>query len=139
MFGGTEATRKFISEKEAEWKWWSAAEELNRPQVAITVLNKDALFEVGKPENGLNIRIRTRWNSVRQTLKSEAVHLEQLKVDGEVVKAELVNVGRGPRLSDSYYLFKWGEPSKGVHKIEAVVKDVRKGTLQSYSQTFVQD
>ena len=139
MFGGTEATRKFILEKEAEWKWWSAAEELNRPQVAITVLDKDALFEVGKPENGLNIRIRTRWNSVRQTLKSEALHLEQLKVDGLAVNAELVNVGRGPRLSDSYYLFKWGEPSKGLHKIEAIVKDVKTNSLQSYTQTFVQN
>lgn len=139
MFGGTDGVRKFISEKEADWKWWNAADESNRPQAMITVLNKDALFEVGKPENGLNIRIRTRWNSARQTLKSEAVHLEQLKVDGQVVNAELVNIGHGNRLSDSYYLYKWGDPSKGAHKIEAIVKDIHTNATQTYTQTFVQN
>jgi prenyltransferase beta subunit len=138
MLGGTDAARKFISGKESEWKWWNG-EKLLRPQAVITVIGKDDPFEAGKPESGLNIRIRTRWRSVRQALKSEAVKLEQLKVDGIVVKAELVNVGRRNPPSDSYYLFKWGEPAKGTHRIEAVVRDISTNETITYTITYIKN
>lgn len=139
MFGGTEATRKFISDKEAEWKWWGAVDKLIRPQVAIMVISKDDIFEAGKPETGLNIRIRCRWNSVRQALKSPAATLTELKIDGNVVNTEEVVVGRRNPPADAYYLYKWGNPAKGVHKIEASVRDIRTNAIETYTTSFVQN
>lgn len=136
MLGGTIAARSFISSKEYDWKWWGPADKLHRPQAAITILSKDDLFEAGKPASGLNIRIRTRWNSVRQTLKSPAVELDRLVVDGNEVKADPVTVGRGAAFIDAYYLYQWGEPAKGEHTIEAFVEDVHSGKKYTYTQTF---
>lgn len=140
MFGGTEAARKFITSKEASWKWWSTIDKHKRPQAAITVLNSASLFEVGKPDTGVSIRVRTRWNTVRQDLKAAAVQLEQLMVDGQVVKAyEVVKKGYSGRPADVYYLYKWGDPSKGEHIIQAMLKDIKTGAFYSYIQRYTQD
>jgi hypothetical protein len=140
MVGGTADAIKFISSKEADWKWWNTPDKLIRPQVAITVINKDDLFEAGKPETGLNIRVRCRWNSVRNTLKTSAATLQQLKVDGKVVIAEeIIKKDKKDMPSDAYYLYQWGNPAKGSHKIEATIKDVNTKFLQTYSQTYFQN
>jgi prenyltransferase beta subunit len=140
MLGGTEAARIFITDKEADWKWWCTPAKLIRPQVAITVIGQDDLFETGKPESGLNIRVRCRWNSVRQTLKSPAVTLEELKVDGKVVVAdEILKKGYRDLLVDAYYLYEWGKPAKGKHLIEVTIKDLNTNALQKYNQLFFQD
>ncbi|HXH98763.1 MAG TPA: prenyltransferase/squalene oxidase repeat-containing protein [Sphingobacteriaceae bacterium] len=137
MFGGTNATRKFLSNNESRWKWWSAQNITNRPQAAISILSSADIFEAGKPEIGLNIRVRTRWNSVRETLKAAAVELVELKVDGKRVDVESVQTKGRRDIVDSYYLYKWGNPSAETHKIEALVKDVKTNVTYQYSQTFV--
>jgi hypothetical protein len=88
----------------------------------------------------LNIRVRTRWNTVRQTLKSAAVTLQQLKVDGKIVSFEEVikKSPRGEGTADVYYLYKWGTPSKGLHQIEATVKDLSTNAVKTYKETFIQ-
>jgi len=140
MLGGTEAARKFITAKEADWKWWSAPNKLNRPQVAVTVIDQDDIFEAGKPENGVNIRVRCRWNSVRQTLKSAAVTLQELKVDGKVVVAdEIIKKGYRNLPVDAYYLYKWGKPAKGKHLIEATIKNIDTNEIQRYTQIFFEN
>jgi prenyltransferase beta subunit len=140
MLGGTEAARKFITQKEADWKWWSAPDQLIRPQVTITVIGKDDIYEAGKPESGLNIRVRCRWSSVREALKSATATLQELKVDGQVVTAEeVIKKGRKDSPVDAYYLYKWGNPDKGKHLIEATVKDLNTNTVQTYKQTYVQN
>ena len=140
MFGGTKAAREFITAKEADWKWWSVPNRLIRPQAAITFITKDDAFEVGKPESGISIRVRCRWNSVRQTLKSPAVVLEKLVIDGQTVKAEeLIIKGRRGDVSDAFYIYPWGNPAKGRHQIEVTVKDLKTNTTQTYKQTFVQN
>lgn len=140
MFGGTKAAREFITAKEADWKWWSAPNRLIRPQAAITFITKDDVFEVGKPESGISIRVRCRWNSVRQTLKSPAVLLEKMVVDGQTVKAEeLIIKGRRGDVSDACYIYPWGNPAKGTHQIEVTVKELKTNTTQTYKQTFVQN
>ena len=137
MLGGTTAARAFISAKENDWKWWGPADKLHRPQALITVLSKDDLFEAGKPASGLTIRVRTRWNSLRQTLKSAAVVMDRLMVDGMEVKVDSVTVGRAAAFNDAYYLYQWGEPVKGGHTIEAVVRDVQTGKTYIYNQNFI--
>lgn len=140
MFGGTEAARKFITVKEADWKWWSAPNKLIRPQAAITVITKDDSFETGKPERGVIIRVRCRWNSIREALKSPATTLQELKVDGKIVDTEeVVEKGRRDSPVDAYYLYKWGIPNKGKHLIEATVKDINTNAIHHYTQIYVRN
>ena len=135
MLGGTAAARKFISEREKDWKWWDEKNNLKRPLAAITVVGSSDLFEAGKPDEFYNVRIRTRWNSVRQALRSPAVVLEELRVDGKVVETRLVNVGR-TRPSDSYYLYSWRNPSKGTHTIVARLRNLKDNKALEYSTTY---
>lgn len=140
MFGGTEAARKFIASHESEWKWWTGPEKTNRPLAIITVVNKNDEFEAGKPESGLNIRVRCRWKTVRQILKEPIVTLQQLKVDGKVVDVkETVEKDRRNGPADAYYLYAWGQPAKGKHTIQATVKETSTNAVQTYTQTFVQN
>lgn len=140
MFGGTEAARKFVAANEAGWKWWNAPDQSVRPQVAITVIGKDDALEAGKPESGLNIRVRTRWMSNRETLKAPAVTLQQLKVDGKAVavKDTVIKTKRNT-IADAYSIYNWGNPAKGTHKIEALIQDVLSKATQTYTETYVQD
>ncbi len=135
MLGGTSAARKFISDREKEWKWWDDNNNPDRPLAAITVVDSNDLFEAGKPDEFYNIRIRTRWNSIRQALRSPAVVLEELRVDGQVVETRLINVGRA-RPSDSYYLYHWTNPSKGTHTIVAMVRNLKDNEPAVYSTTY---
>jgi prenyltransferase beta subunit len=140
MLGGTEAARKFITEKEADWKWWSTADKLIRPQVAVTVIGKDDVYEAGKPESGLNIRVRCRWNSVREALKTPVATLLELKVDGQVIAVkDTVIKNKRNLIADAYYLYIWSNPAKGKHQIEATVKNLSTNTVQTYTQTYVQN
>lgn len=137
MFGGTAPTRKFIAENEDEWRWWDAGNETSRPQAIITLVYKEDKFEEGRPDSGVNIRIRTRWNSVRQTLLAEAVVLERLSINGKTVHAEqIVKKNKGGAPSDAYYLHKWDQPAKGTHRIEAVVKNIQSGRLYTYTYLY---
>ena len=140
MFGGTEPARKFISANEADWKWWSTSNTLIRPQVAITIISSDDRFETGKPDKGVAIRVRCRWNSMRQTLKSPAIVLEKLVVDGKTVNTEenVIKSRRGV-ISDAYFIYQWGQPANGIHQIEATVKDVRTNVSRSYKKVFIQN
>jgi prenyltransferase beta subunit len=140
MLGGTEAARKFITSKESAWKWWGAPDKLIRPQVTITVIDKDDKYEAGKPESGLNIRVRCRWNSVREALKTQAVTLQELKLDGQIVAAKdtVIKNKRG-LIADAYYLYIWGTPAKGKHQIEATIKNLITNVVEKYTQTYVQN
>jgi hypothetical protein len=42
-------------------------------------------------------------------------------------------------IADAYYLYIWGNPAKGKHQIEATVKDLSTNTVQTYTQTYVQN
>jgi hypothetical protein len=140
MLGGTDATRKFISSKKSAWKWWSSPDKLIRPQVAITVVDKDDKYEAGKPESGLNIRVRCRWNSVREALKTPAVTLQELKIDGQIVAArDTVIKNKRGLIADAYYLYVWGTPTKGKHQVEATIKNLNTNAAEIYTQTYVQN
>ena len=139
MLGGIDAARSFIKQNEAEWKWWSDPTHLNRPEVAITVIRCNDMFEVGKPEEGVNIRVRCRWNSANQNLKFAMNALQELKVDGRVVKAEEVILKQKRDTPiDAYYLYKWGTPTNGTHLIEATVRNLKDNTVNTFSLSYIQ-
>lgn len=136
MLGGTEDARSFIRSNEKDWKWWEGKEAV-RPLGIITVLDKNDKFEEGRPDEGVNIRVRCWWNSVRQALKHPVAELIQLKLDGKIIKPELVKKeARRGGVSDSYYLYTAKDISRGEHRVEAVFKDLRTGRTEKISRDF---
>lgn len=140
MLGGTPAARKFFSENSTNWQWWDNKEHANRPWAAITILTPRDTFDVARPEKGLAIRVRCWWNSVRQSLKSPAVRLEQLKVNGIIVDPKLVTLKtRNGDTSDAYYWYPVENPEKGEYRIEATLKKVDDSSVKVVNQTFNQN
>lgn len=141
MLGGTMAARQFITFNEKNWRWWKDKEkETTRLWAAITVVHREDSFEVARPEKGVNIRIRCRWNSIRESLKAPLVGLQQLTVDDAVVTPELISTkNRRGDVADAYYIYSMPDPSKGTHQIKAVVKNLKTGAAKTMTVSFVQN
>ncbi len=141
MLGGTMAARQFITSNEKNWKWWQDPKK-ETPQLwaAITVVHPNDSFEVARPDKGVSIRIRCRWNSVRETLKAPLVELQQLTVDDVIVTPELITKkNRKGDIADAYYVYLLPVPSKGTHRIKAVLKELKTGAAQTMTTSFVQN
>jgi hypothetical protein len=138
MLGGTEETRKFIFAKQDSWKWWNNnTQETSRPWAAVTVLLPTDTFEVGRPDKGVNIRVRCWWTGTRQVLAKPMVALQELKIDGRVVEPELVSTkARNGDIADSYYLYQWQQPSPGNHTIETKLRHLSNNTVKTMSTEY---
>src|SRR5699024_6244682 len=110
-----------------EWKWWSnEPDQLNRPWAAITVLEPSDSFEVVRPEQGVNIRIRCWWLASTSGLKSQITKLKELRIDDQLVEPEPIqDKGRRGRLGDSYYLYKMPNPIEGKHVVSATLINLK--------------
>jgi len=120
------------------WKWWQANDSTSCPLAIITIIGKDDELETAKPAAGFNIRVRCRWNTVRQVLKTPAVTLQQLLVDGKPVEAkETILKANRNGVADAYYLYTWGQPAKGRHTITAIVKQLSSNKTENITKTFI--
>lgn len=138
MLGGAAGVQSYFHSMQDTWKWWKEeATGLNIPWAAITVITKKDSFEVARPENGVNIRVRCWWNSIRQALKEPVVTLEALKIDNVVVKPEYVELkDKRGGLTDSYYLYSVQKPLSGKHVIEATLKNVPDNAIRKMTKTY---
>lgn len=141
MLGGTTAARQFIASNEKNWKWWhDTKKEALQQWAAITVVHREDSFEVARPEKGVNIRIRCRWNSVRESLKAPLVELQQLTVNDAIVTPELITTkNRRGDVADAYYVYSLSDPSKGTHRIKAVLKELKTGAAKTMTTSFIQN
>lgn len=138
MLGGTVAARKFISAKEADWKWWNdGARNINRPWAAMTLITKNDSFEVARPATGVNVRIRCWWNSIRQALKNPIVVLEKLTIDNAAVKPEYKEIkNKRGGIDDSYYLYFMEHLPEGKHVAEATIRNLKNNEVRTIRQDF---
>ncbi|WP_169472260.1 prenyltransferase/squalene oxidase repeat-containing protein [Pedobacter hiemivivus] len=140
MLGGTIAARAFITKNQNSWQWWDNKDMALRPWAAVTVLTPGDQFEVGHPDKGMAIRIRCWWNSTRQSLKSPAVALQKLEMDGKSIEAKLVTLkARNGDTSDAYYLYSVEDLPKGNHVITVTLRNIADGTVKIVSKSFKQD
>jgi hypothetical protein len=141
MLGGAEGVQLFVRSQQDKWKWWQGDAKLDQPWAAITAITNRDSFEVARPVNGVNVRIRCWWNSVRQALKEPFVTLENLKIDNVEVKPEYVEKkdNRGGAIADSYYLYSLQKPSKGKHVIEATFKNLKTNSVRKINKSFFYD
>ncbi len=128
MLGGTMAAREFIASRQKSWQWWDKNESAMRPWAAVTIITPEDKYEAGRPPKGVAVRVRPWWNSVRQSLRTPAVELEKLEIDGQVVEAKLVTVkARNGDVADSYYIYQMEESPTGSHSVKATLKNLRNG------------
>ncbi len=140
LLGGASGVQDFVREHEAEWKWWGEnPEDLQRPWASVAALTPRDAFEVGRPEQGVAIRVRCWWEGRMQRQKP-VVELVSLTVDGQAVTPEPVQrhgaaaakkdaksskaaKAAGP-LVDCYHIYRIAAPAPGKHVAAAVVRKI---------------
>jgi hypothetical protein len=115
LAGGSEVVRRFVREREHEWRWWDdAGNQARRPPGALTVLRPGMKFEAGAPEAGFALRLRL-WqeNTGRGVPDEPRAELLGLTVDGRPAEPHLEETKQ-----DRYYLAAL-EEAPGDHEAEA--------------------
>jgi hypothetical protein len=136
VHGGNAAARKFVMDRHAEWRWWQElgpqpAAPAVRPGVSIAVLTTADTFEAGRPEAGVTLRIRRRWQCTAQGMpKTPEAELVSVTVDGKPVEAKQVRVPvQGKKtpagIADEYYIVALPDLPAGKHVAKAVVKAMK--------------
>lgn len=139
ILGGAPGVQKYILSHQDEWKWWgNEPDKLNRSWAAITVVKPSDSFEVARPEEGVNIRIRCWWRASTSGLKQQVVKLKEMRIDNVLVKPEYVEKkGRRGRLTDAYYLYKIPHPSKGKHTVHVTLVNIENGSERMMTMPFM--
>jgi hypothetical protein len=138
ILGGAQGVQSYVLGKQDKWKWWQdGTVELNQPWAAITVISARNSFEVATPANGVNLRIRCWWNSIRQALKEPVVALESLTVNHVAVKPEYVEIkdNKGV-ISDSYYLYAIPGITNNKYVVEATLKNLVSNQVRKSTKIF---
>jgi prenyltransferase beta subunit len=136
MLGGAPGVQQYILSQTKKWKWWNDDNtELVRPWAAVTVINHADSFEVASPDTGVVIRIRPWWDTNKQIMKSALVTLEQLLLDDQPVDAVYVeSKDKKGAITDSYYLYKITNPSKGHHTIKLTLRNAKNSQIKTMTE-----
>lgn len=122
IHSGSDEITAFIKGRELDWRWWDNP-DIGRPMVSLVAVRPEDELEMGRPEEGVNLRIRTAHrNTNHGVLKEPLSDFEALWVNGEQVEPEVVSVPsrRSPdSLEDQYRLY--SIPSNTTGRCEATV------------------
>lgn len=136
MLGGEANAREYIIAQQNKWKWWDDNQVENiHPWAAITVVHPADSFEVARPQKGVNIRIRCRWDGVRNTIKEPLVDLIQLKINNTVIDAKDI-IKKEENEKDSYFLYIIDDIKDGEYVIEATLKHLKDKSVKVVTEKF---
>lgn len=137
MHGGPSEVLEFVREHSQQWQWWDNS-QVTRPPVSIVPLKPDDQFEVGRPAEGMAIRVRCAWENTAQGLaKTPITELVALVLDGESVTPQLITRRRPNGLyDDHYHLFTVAKPSPGKHTVTATVRMLREARHEQRTVDF---
>ena len=124
MHGGSDALVEFVREREAQWRWWDNP-NVQRPMVSIVPVKPTDELEAGRPESGVNIRVRCAWENTPQGLaKTPISELVKLLVDGREVtpRLEARKNPNGLLAEHAHYFALPPEAARGKHTVTAVVR-----------------
>jgi len=123
MHGGPPEVLDFVRRRERQWRWWDNP-SIELPLVSIVAVTPGDRWEAARPERGVTIRVRCRWDNTAQGLpKTPRVELVELAVDGRKVTPILA----APRAKqgayqDHYHYYNIAEPKAGKHTAAATVR-----------------
>ena len=138
MHGGRSDVLEFMRTHEDQWRWWDNP-EIQRPMVSIVAVRPGDKFEVGRPDEGITLRVRCAWQNTTQGLpKQRLAELVRLVVDGDEVTPILVTVdgGKKPNLQDHYHVYHMPRPSAGEHSAVVRVRVLATGAELERSIRF---
>ncbi len=122
IHSGSDEVTEFVEERELDWRWWDNP-EIGRPMLSMVAVRPGDEFEAGRPQEGINLRIRVAHrNTNHGILKEPLAQFESLSINGETVSPELVSVPSSrslDSLEDQYRLY---SPSDTRGRVEATAK-----------------
>jgi hypothetical protein len=126
MHTGSDEVLDLMRSREAEWRWWDNPNRF-RPMVSIVPVTPGEEFEAGRPESGVNIRVRCAWENTPQgLLKAPISELVNLSVDGREVKPTLVEKKRPNGMFDehAHHFAMPADAAKGKHTATVIVREI---------------
>jgi len=95
-------------------------------------------WEVARPERGVTIRVRCRWDCTTQGLpKTPRVELIGLDVDGQEVTPTLAAPkAKAGVYQDYYHFYPMAEPAPGKHAATATVRTLATKAESSHKVEF---
>lgn len=122
MHGGPPEVVDFVRRQEPQWRWWDNP-SIERPLVSIVAVTPDDRWEAARPERGVTVRVRCRWDNTLQGLpKTPRVELLELAVDGRRVTPTLVAPeAKWGAYRDHYHYYHIANPATGRHTATATI------------------
>ncbi len=137
MHTGSKEVADFIKQGELGWRWWDNP-SIQRPLASIVVVKPEDDLEAGRPESGVNIRVRCQWENTNQGApKTERVQLVRLLVDDKEVVSKEVRKGTAPKLVDVYHEYPLTDLKAGKHVVTAELKIPDGGRMEKVVKEFV--
>lgn len=137
MHAGSDEVAAFIKQHETAWRWWDNP-NIQRPLASIVVVRPEDELETGRPESGVNIRVRCQWeNTTQGAPKVERVQLVKLLLNGKEVVTKLVKKGTAAKVADVYHECPLPSLKKGKHVVVAEVKVLAGGKVERVVREFV--
>lgn len=139
MLGGSAEVRRAMADRAAQWQWWDeAGTALDAVPASIVLVKPEDAFEAGRPEHGINLRIRTRraWKPHRLAAAAE-VDCAAVLVDGREITTEERTSRTENNLSDVYRLASLGGLAPGEHKVELRLVEPATGRKFVFTRTVV--
>ncbi len=123
MHGGPPEVLDFVRQRESQWRWWDDP-SVELPLVSVVAVTPDDQWEKARPERGVTIRVRCRWDNTTQGLaKTQRVELLELAVDGQKATPTLVAVpGKWGTYQDPHHYYHIPEPTAGQHTATATIR-----------------
>jgi hypothetical protein len=138
MHGGPPEVLEFVRRRESQWKWWDNP-SLLIPVVSLVALRPDDTWEAARPERGVTIRARCRWDCTAQGLpKTPRVELVSLAIDGRKVTPTLASPkNKAGTYQDYYHLHHVAEPAAGKHTATATVRTLATAVELTHTIEFM--
>jgi len=136
MHSGSDEVLDFVRAREAEWRWWDNSQRA-RPLVSIVPVRPHDEFEAGRPESGINLRVRCAWSSnYLGVLRTPIAELVALRVDEREVTPTLVERKRTETQpgEHAHHFLLTAEQAKGTHTVAAVVREM--ATKKEFTRTI---
>lgn len=137
MHAGSDEVAAFVKQHETAWRWWDNP-NIQRPLASIVVVRPEDELEAGRPESGVNIRVRCQWeNTTQGAPKLERVQLVKLLLDGEEVTTKQVKKGTAAKVADVYHECPLPSLKAGKHTVTAEVKVLASGKVMKVEKEFL--
>ncbi|OHB80316.1 MAG: prenyltransferase [Planctomycetes bacterium RBG_16_55_9] len=123
MHGGPPEVIDFVRGSEQQWRWWDDP-PIEPPFVSLVAVTPEDRWEAARPEEGVTVRVRCRWDSTTQGLpKIQRVELLELLIDGRQVEPTLVAPkAKWGAFQDHYHYYHIARPVAGKHTATAAVR-----------------